>query len=95
MFLLSLWVKDDFNIAIDPLIEFLKGSRRLREWQAMRNDKTHQAGFRATNQVPRHVLSGTVIRKKRHESAMSIVIESGLKRWGVAHVSRGARSLLW
>src|SRR6266849_6210187 len=33
-------VKDDFNIAIDPLIEFLKGSGRLRERQSMRNDLT-------------------------------------------------------
>src|SRR5438105_13169027 len=36
----SLWVKNDFNVAIDPLIEFLKGSGRLRERQAMRNDLT-------------------------------------------------------
>src|SRR6266566_1866052 len=36
----SLWVKNDFNIASDPLIEFLKGSGRLRERQAMRNDLT-------------------------------------------------------
>src|SRR3989442_8223792 len=36
----SLRIKDDFNIAIDPLIEFLKGSGRLRERQAMRNDLT-------------------------------------------------------
>src|SRR5216684_5751749 len=36
----SLRVKDDFNIAIDALIEFLKGSGRLRERQAMRNDLT-------------------------------------------------------
>src|SRR5438034_3007103 len=34
----SLRVKNDFNIAIDQLIEFLKGSGRLREQQAMRND---------------------------------------------------------
>src|SRR5213594_2031939 len=36
----SLRIKDDFNIAIDTLIEFLKGSGRLRERQAMRNDLT-------------------------------------------------------
>src|SRR4051812_48329768 len=36
----SLWVKNDFNIAIDALIEFLKSSGRLREGQAMRNDLT-------------------------------------------------------
>ena len=36
----SLWVKNDFNIAIDALIEFLKSSGRLRERQAMRNDLT-------------------------------------------------------
>src|SRR6266480_1517112 len=36
----SLRVKNDFNIAIDALIEFLKGSGRLRERQAMRNDLT-------------------------------------------------------
>src|SRR2546423_3213913 len=34
----SLRVKNDFNVAIDPLIEFLKGSGCLRERQAMRND---------------------------------------------------------
>ncbi len=45
-------------------------------------------------QVTRLVLSGTVIRRKRHESVMSSVMESGLKRWGVAHLSRMARSLL-
>ena len=36
----SLRIKDDFNIAIDPLIEFLKRIGRLRERQAMRNDLT-------------------------------------------------------
>src|SRR5713226_5969733 len=46
----SLRVKDDLNIAIDTLIEFLKGSGRLRERQAMRNDLT---GFGTTgdNQI--------------------------------------------
>src|SRR6266851_712758 len=36
----SLRIKDDFNVAIKTLIEFLKGIGRLRERQAMRNDLT-------------------------------------------------------
>src|SRR6266853_5627709 len=36
----SLRVKNDFNVAIKTLIEFLKSSRRLRERQPMRNDLT-------------------------------------------------------
>src|SRR5713101_9079896 len=36
----SLRVKNDFNVAIKTLIEFLKGSGRLRERQSMRNDLT-------------------------------------------------------
>src|SRR5229473_6973146 len=36
----SLRIKDDFNVAIETLIEFLKGLGRLRERQAMRNDLT-------------------------------------------------------
>src|SRR5713226_7838582 len=46
----SLRVKDDFNIAIDALIEFLKGSGRLRERQAMRNDLT-RPGTSGDNQI--------------------------------------------
>src|ERR1700686_2222945 len=40
----SLRIKDDFNVAIETLIEFLKGSGRLRERQAMRNDLTWPCG---------------------------------------------------
>src|SRR2546430_10889247 len=36
----SLRIKDDFNVAIDTLIEFLKRLGCLREGQAMRNDLT-------------------------------------------------------
>src|SRR5438270_13860774 len=36
----SLRVKNDFNVAINTLIEFLKSIGRLRERQAMRNDLT-------------------------------------------------------
>src|SRR5437870_9249329 len=50
MFLSSLWVKNDFNIAIDALIEFLKGSGRLRERQSMRNDLT-RPGTTGDNQI--------------------------------------------
>lgn len=46
----SLWVKDDFNIAIDTLIEFLKRIGRLRERQAMRNDVT-RFGTTSDNQI--------------------------------------------
>src|SRR2546427_8303280 len=46
----SLRVKDDFNIAIDTLIEFLKGSGRLRERQPMRNDLT-RPGTTGDNQI--------------------------------------------
>ncbi len=42
--------------------------------RAFPNSKAHPAGFGATTQVTRLVLSSTVIRKKRHESVMSIVI---------------------
>src|SRR5437762_9069072 len=38
MFLSSIRVKNDFNIAIDALIEFLKGIGCLRKWQSMRNN---------------------------------------------------------
>ena len=47
----SLRIKDDFNIAIDTLIEFLKGLGRLRERQAMRNDLT-RPGTTGDNQIP-------------------------------------------
>src|SRR5229473_1434010 len=46
----SLRIKDDFNVAIDALIEFLKGSGRLRERQAMRNDLT-RPGTTGDNQI--------------------------------------------
>src|SRR6266699_4139934 len=46
----SLRVKDDFNIAIDTLIEFFKGRGRLRERQAMRNDLT-RPGTTGDNQI--------------------------------------------
>src|SRR5256714_5079502 len=36
----SLRIKDDFNVAIETLIEFLKRLGRLRDRQAMRNDLT-------------------------------------------------------
>lgn len=44
-FLSSVRVKDDFNIAIDALIKFVKGIGCLRERQAMRDDLT---GFGTT-----------------------------------------------
>ena len=46
----SLRIKDDFNVAIETLIEFLKGSGRLRERQAMRNDLT-RPGTTGDNQI--------------------------------------------
>ena len=46
----SLRVKDDFNIAIDALIKFLKGIGRLRERQAMRHDLT-RPGATGDNQI--------------------------------------------
>src|SRR6266849_9222240 len=46
----SLRIKDDFKIAIDALIEFLKGRGRLRERQAMRNDLT-RPGTTGDNQI--------------------------------------------
>src|SRR6266566_9645182 len=49
-FLSSLRVKDDFNIAIETLIKFLKGLGRLRERQAMRNDLT-RTGSTGDNQI--------------------------------------------
>src|SRR2546421_11341102 len=49
-FLSSLRVKDDFNVAIETLIEFLKGLGRLRERQAMRNDLT-RTGSTRDNQI--------------------------------------------
>src|SRR6266576_998123 len=46
----SLRIKDDFNVAIDTLIEFLKGLGCLRERQAMRNDLT-RPGSTGDNQI--------------------------------------------
>ena len=46
----SLRIKDDFNVAIETLIEFLKGLGRLRERQAMRNDLT-RFGTTGDNQI--------------------------------------------
>ena len=46
----SLRIKDDFNVAIETLIEFLKGLGRLRERQAMRNDLT-RPGSTGDNQI--------------------------------------------
>src|SRR5881227_2438275 len=46
----SLRIKDDFNVAIDALIEFLKRIGRLRERQAMRNDLT-RFGTTGDNQI--------------------------------------------
>src|SRR6266566_4718743 len=46
----SLRIKDDFNVAIEALVEFLKGSGRLRERQAMRNDLT-RPGTTGDNQI--------------------------------------------
>src|SRR5438270_11554648 len=46
----SLRVKNDFNVAIETLIEFLKGLGRLRERQAMRNDLT-RPGTTGDNQI--------------------------------------------
>src|SRR2546421_5222909 len=46
----SLRIKDDFNVAIETLIEFLKGLGRLRERQAMRNDLT-RPGTTGDNQI--------------------------------------------
>src|SRR5260370_741688 len=46
----SLRIKDDFNVAIATLIEFLKGLGRLRERQAMRHDLT-RPGTTGDNQI--------------------------------------------
>src|SRR5439155_2274065 len=46
----SLRIKDDYNVAIETLIEFLKGLGRLRERQAMRNDLT-RPGTTGDNQI--------------------------------------------
>src|SRR5438270_8215705 len=46
----SLRVKNDFNVAINTLIEFLKRLGRLRERQAMRNDLT-RFGTTGDNQI--------------------------------------------
>jgi hypothetical protein len=50
---------------------FFHEQRGLR---AIHNSKTHPAGFRATTQLTRLVLSDTSILRKRHESVMSIVM---------------------
>src|SRR5947209_10302066 len=50
LFRSSLRVKNDFYIAIDPLLEFLKRVGRLRKRQAMRNDLT-RFGTTGDNQI--------------------------------------------
>src|SRR5947209_9537370 len=50
LFRSSLRVKNDFYIAIDPLLEFLKRVGRLRKRQAMRNDLT-RPGKTGDNQI--------------------------------------------
>jgi hypothetical protein len=49
--------------------------------RAFPHAKAHPAGLRATTQVTHLVLSGPPIRRKCHESAMSIVMEAS---WIVA-----------
>src|SRR6266852_4517843 len=65
----SLRVKDDFNIAIDALIEFLKGSGRLRERQPMRNDLT-RFGTTGDNQIAQLGIVA-LIRIAAHANAYS------------------------
>jgi hypothetical protein len=49
--------------------------------RAFPHAKAHPAGLRATTQVAHLILSGPSIRRKCHESAMSIVMEAS---WIVA-----------
>src|SRR5205807_3407531 len=69
----SLRVKDDFNIAIDTLIEFLKGLVRLRERQAMRNDLT-RLDTTGDNQIAQLGVVA-LIRVAAHANGYSFTIE--------------------
>jgi len=53
--------------------EYVRVARR-----AFSGSKAHQARFEATPQLTRLALIGTSIRRKRHESVMSIVMGSDL-----------------
>ncbi|TMD49388.1 MAG: hypothetical protein E6I90_01755 [Chloroflexi bacterium] len=55
--------------------EHVGGARR-----AVPRPKAHQAGFGATPQPTRLALSAPSVRRKRYESAMSIVMSSSPKR---------------
>ena len=46
--------------------------------RAFSGSKAHQAWFEATPRLRRLALVGTSIRRKRHESVMSIVMDHGL-----------------
>src|SRR6266566_8477503 len=74
-FLSSLRVKDDFNVAIDTLIEFLKGLGRLRERQAMRNDLT-RPGTTGDNQIAQLGVVA-LIRVATHAYGYSFTEEGG------------------
>jgi hypothetical protein len=58
-------------------LEFLAAggsSSELSLAEAFPHSKAHPAGLRAATQVTHLVLSGTMIRRKRHESVMSSVM---------------------